>query len=42
MRLCYVRFGYIPENGLSVNSLTKEYEIGVSVYEAIERDGKYF
>ncbi len=38
MKLLYVRFGEIPENGKSKNYLTGEYENGVSVYEAIERD----
>ena len=38
MKLIYVRFGNIPENQMSKNYLTGEYENGVSVYEAIERD----
>lgn len=38
MKLIYVRFGNIPENQMSKNYLTVEYENGVSVYEAIERD----
>jgi hypothetical protein len=41
MNIVYVRFGGIPENERSRNYLTKEYEAGVSVYEALERDGKY-
>ena len=41
MRLCYVRFGHIPKDGQSLNHYTKYKEDGVSVYEALERDGKY-
>jgi hypothetical protein len=41
MRLCYVRFGHIPETGYSKNHLTGECENGTSVYEALERGGKY-
>ena len=40
MKLIYVRFGEIPANGKSKNYLTGEYEKGVSVYEALEREGK--
>ena len=40
MKLVYVRFGEIPANGKSKNYLTGEYEKGVSVYEALERDEK--
>jgi len=40
MKLLYVRFGEIPANGKSKNYLTGEYEKGVSVYEALERDEK--
>jgi hypothetical protein len=36
----YVRFGDLPKSGRSWNWLTKEWERGVSVYEAIIRDGK--
>jgi hypothetical protein len=45
MRVCYVRFGHgkgaLPPSGKSTNCLTGEEEVGVSVYEALERDGKY-
>lgn len=45
MRLCFVRFGCstgaCPAGGKSKNSLTGKREKGVSVYEALERDGKY-
>ena len=41
MELVYVRFGDVPECGRSWNSLDKFYEEGVSVYEAIHRDGVY-
>ena len=45
MRLCFVRFGRkgkaLPSSGKSRNALTGEQECGVSVYEAIERDGQY-
>lgn len=45
MRLTYVRFGCqegaFPPDGLSGNFITGEKEKGVSVYEALERDGKY-
>ena len=45
MRLCYVRFGCaegpFPANERSLNSLTGELEPGVSVYEALVRDGNY-
>ena len=45
MRICYVRFGRksepFPENERSWNVLTQQYEDGVSVYEAIERNGNY-
>ena len=40
MKLVYVRFGEIPANGKSKNHFTDEYEKGVSVYEALERDEK--
>jgi hypothetical protein len=40
MKLIYVRFGDIPNNELSKNYLTEEYEEGVSVYEALEREDK--
>lgn len=38
-KIGYVRFGNLPSTGISKNNLTEESEIGVSVYEAIERDG---
>ena len=38
MKLIYVRFGEIPANWKSKNYLTGEYEKGISVYEALERD----
>ena len=45
MRLCYVRFGRkegpFPPDEKSLNSITDTIEDGVSVYEAIERNGKY-
>lgn len=45
VRLCFVRFGgkdgALPPDEHSLNNLTKQRERGVSVYEAIERDGKY-
>ena len=45
MRICFVRFGRkdgaFPPSGRSKNCLTGDLEIGVSVYEALERDGKY-
>lgn len=41
MRIVYVRFGALPEDGKSRNALTGELEAGVSVYEALERDGQY-
>ena len=37
--MTYIRFGMPPENGFSTNHLTHELEKGVSVYEAVERDG---
>ena len=37
----YIRFGSIPENQKSKNHLSGNMEVGVSVYEAIYRDGKY-
>ncbi len=40
MKLIFVRYGPIPESGKSTNRLTEEQEGGVSVYEAIERDGR--
>lgn len=43
--MCFVRFGHkdgaFPPGEMSRNGLTGEFEIGVSVYEALERDGKY-
>ncbi|RLC45238.1 MAG: hypothetical protein DRH57_08380 [Candidatus Cloacimonadota bacterium] len=41
MEVVYVRFGMIPENGKSYNSLDEFYEEGVSVYEALHRDGQF-
>ncbi len=38
LKLIYVRFGEIPTNGKSKNYLTGEYEKGVSVYEAVEKE----
>lgn len=35
----WLRFGDIPASGRSKNHLTKEDEAGVSVYEAVEKDG---
>jgi hypothetical protein len=35
----YIRFGSIPENGYSQNFTTGENEIGVSVFEALDRQG---
>ncbi len=44
-RFCYVRFGNkdgaFPAKGQSKNHLTGVDEDGVSVYEAVERQGKY-
>ena len=40
-RIRYVRFGGIPASGRSKNHLTDEEEAGVSVYEALYRNGKY-
>lgn len=39
-RIFYIRFGLPPESGCSKNHLNKKDEEGISVYEAIERDGK--
>lgn len=39
-KVIFVRFGDLPSDGRSKNHLTDELEAGVSVYEAIERDGK--
>ena len=36
-----MRFGALPEDGRSRNALTGELEAGVSVYEALERDGAH-
>jgi len=45
MRVCFVRFGHkegaFPPYGKSRNALSGAFECGVSVYEALERDGKY-
>jgi hypothetical protein len=41
MKIVYVRFGMMPENDKSFNSLDEFYEEGVSVYEALYRDGKF-
>jgi hypothetical protein len=41
LRECYIRFGDIPEHGYSKNHLTNEWEVGVSVYKAIEVNGRY-
>lgn len=36
----FIRFGELPQNGKSLNHLTKKYEDGISVYEAIiDRQG---
>ena len=40
MRIIFVRFGEIPRTGRSKNYSTGQEEAGVSVYEAIERDGR--
>lgn len=40
-RLCYIRFGNIPEIGFSKNWLKDKLEEGVSCYEAVEREGVY-
>lgn len=40
--IIYIRFGDLPIGGRSTNYLTGEKEIGISVYEGIEReDGEY-
>jgi len=39
-RIVYVHFGDIPKSGRSWNYLAKKEEKGVSVYEAIIREGK--
>jgi hypothetical protein len=41
-KLRYLRFGDIPKSGVSLNHLTGENERGVSVYEAVQRDGAVF
>ena len=45
MRICFVRFGHkdgaFPPSGHSKNCSTGDLETGVSVYEALERGGKY-
>ena len=45
IRLCFVRFGRkdgaFPVGEVSYNKLTGEPELGVSVYEAVERGGQY-
>lgn len=38
-RFLFVRFGPLPANGRSWNSRDNHAEAGVSVYEAVERDG---
>ena len=40
VRIRFVRFGDIPAGGKSRNHLDGNQEAGISVYEAIERDGK--
>lgn len=40
-RHCFVRFGDPPDSGRSINSRTRCYELGVSVWEALERSGRY-
>lgn len=40
-RICYIRFGEIPPLGYSKNWLINKLEEGVSVYEAMERNGIY-
>lgn len=39
MNVVYIRFGDLPTHQKSKNYLTEEFENGVSVYEALERDG---
>lgn len=37
----FIRFGKIPEDGKSLNHLTNEKEIGISVYEGLKENGKF-
>jgi len=41
MKKVYIRFGKIPSSKKSLNHLTETLERGVSVYEAVDEDGKY-